>query len=124
MARRWVFIAAWMLVHAALAAGAAPRFVVTTAQYRFMPGDEEIAAVPLTITRGTELVLANADVFIHSIRSVDVDADDEPIFDSRAIAIGETAVVAGVSDLPPGVYAFYCGTHSNDMRGSLTVLDL
>jgi spore coat protein A len=91
---------------------ATPSYVVSGA-IRFLPGD-------ISVQRGATLTLVNADPAAHDVTAVDV-GPAGPLFRSATIdRPGQTAVVAGVESLDPGVYEFYCSVHT-EMRGTVSV---
>ena len=75
--------------------------------------------LPVTpLLTGMGLDYTNIDVAPHNVVS------DDGLFSSGPlIPAGQTANVAGVEDLPPGSYGFFCTLHTN-MRGSLEVLPI
>lgn len=81
--------------------------------------------------QGQALTFANADTTGHDITSKQTRAKkvkygkktytvQEPLFRSENIPAGATGAVAGVENLKPGTYAFYCSLHTG-MTGTLTV---
>lgn len=72
-------------------------------------------ATPLaSVGQGGTVTYANLDIAAHDVVSVD------GLFGTALIGTGQRVPVAGVENLAPGSYAFYCTLHSN-MRGTLTV---
>jgi hypothetical protein len=72
-------------------------------------------ATPVMATvRGGDLQFLNLDIQEHDVTST------AGLFKSDLIGVGQTASVAGVTNLPPGTYGFYCSIHPG-MRGTLLV---
>lgn len=96
--------------------------VVTTAAYRYLPGDPD-SGTTLTVDRGNRLLLANVDPLgAHNIVSVDV-VSGMPLFSSEPVNAGQATEVTGVSVLGPGTYVFMCTVHGFDaMHGALSVI--
>ncbi|MGQ0831701.1 MAG: hypothetical protein ACT4OV_08485 [Microthrixaceae bacterium] len=89
-------------------AQAAGTATVTTLGFTFVPP-------VLSISRGDSLLLDNPDVAPHNVTSVDPNR-----FGSGTVQPGASGEVAGVPDLPPGQYQYYCTLHPW-MRGVLDV---
>lgn len=74
----------------------------------------------VVITQGSTLGFANLDQAPHTLTSVDLGPDGEPLF-TISDPPGTTPVnVPGVEKLAPGTYDFYCQFHPN-MTGQLIV---
>jgi glucose/arabinose dehydrogenase len=86
--------------------------VVTAAGIRFLNAD-------VTVTQGSRLTFANADVAPHNVVA-EARGATGPLFSSATVTTGQTADVAGVERLKPSTYTFVCTLHPS-MRGTLTV---
>lgn len=97
------------------------------------PGDGVVVAGPLgfvfpgnyytpaaVVTKGSKLTLYHVDAALHDVVSVAVDENDDPLFRSDLIGLGQTDDVDGVPDLASGTYGFYCTLHPW-MQGTLVV---
>jgi plastocyanin len=70
---------------------------------------------------GGSLSFTNLDVVQHDVTANDNGPDGRPLFQSKLIGLGETAVVTGAEKLPAGrSYGFYCSLHPG-MKGTLAV---
>ncbi|HEV3229233.1 MAG TPA: PQQ-binding-like beta-propeller repeat protein [Solirubrobacteraceae bacterium] len=70
---------------------------------------------------GGKLSFTNLDVVQHDVTSDDHGPDGRPLFQSKLVGLGESAVVTGTDKLQSGKsYAFYCSVHPG-MRGTLVV---
>ena len=79
--------------------------------------------VPVVVaTENAPALFVNTDAAVHNVRSVETDADGNPLFSSELIGIGEATPIAGVESLDARIepYDFYCDQH-NWMTGSLVV---
>ena len=107
-------VAAGLPAHAAT-----PGAVVVTAHFTFVPGDNDIGGLTLTMSAGTELEFVNADIANHSVTS-----DIVGKFDSGTKSSGSSGAVTGTASLAPGTYGFHCKIHPtgvNQMIGTLIV---
>lgn len=73
----------------------------------------------VTMSQDGLLSAVNLDDIDHTVTSVAVGSDGEPLFDVRVPA-GATVSIPAAGDLAAGTYAFYCFFHPS-MRGSLVV---
>lgn len=89
-----------------------PEPVLTALANVFVPGD-------LSVRAGARLTFGHSDAAPHNVVA-DETGRRGPLFASRTITAGQSAVVTGVDRLRPGTYTFYCSIHPR-MRGSLTV---
>lgn len=110
--RRAVLLAATLLAGLVSSPSHATDSALSASQNRFLPGD-------VTITEGSVLTFANADVAPHNVVS-DATTKAGPLFRSGVATTGQTATVNGAQSLKPSTYPFYCSLHPN-MRGTLTV---
>jgi plastocyanin len=94
-------------------AGHAEPKTVTTRNFAYEP-------TPTSLDVGDHLTLHNADAAPHDLVSRATDDDGEPLFASEVITGGQSTPVAGVEDLAPGSYPFYCTLHVQ-MAGTLAV---
>lgn len=85
---------------------------VTAVGMRFLNAD-------VTITQGSRLTFANADVAPHNVVA-EATGRGGPLFASETATTGQTKNVAGVERLKPSTYTFLCTLHPS-MRGTLTV---
>lgn len=75
----------------------------------------------VTIDPGEAITFQNADVVAHDVTSEQRRADGKRLFASEILDGGESGSVAGVPDLEPGRYAFFCSLHEAQMKGTVTV---
>lgn len=75
--------------------------------YRFVPAD-------IVVADGTTVTWTNNDNFTHSVRLVDDGGE------VMVIAPGESVTHTFTG---PGVHAYDCSFHAQDMRGTVTVTD-
>lgn len=73
----------------------------------------------VTITQGSRLTFANADVAPHNVIA-EAPGKNGPLFGSAVATTGQSVEVKGVDKLKPSTYTFLCALHPS-MRGSLTV---
>ncbi len=73
----------------------------------------------VTIGRGGALSVVNNDTIAHSVTSVAVGTDGDPLFDV-VVPAGQVRTIPTASTLGGGEYAFYCSFHPS-MRGTLTI---
>lgn len=103
---------------------------VVTHRSTFVPGDDELGPLKLTVTQGTTLTITNLDAFAgHELNSDDLtadgpDSDSHPdyLFASPGVNFRDSAPVLGVEALAPGTYGFHCAVHLDNMHGTLVVL--
>lgn len=88
--------------------------MVVAARNQFQPRE-------VIVAEGTALTFANTDAVPHDVTSVELRGDGRPLFSSATIGTG-TAAVAGVAELEPNTYSFYCTVHA-EMQGLLTIVD-
>ena len=107
-------VAAIMLLVAA-PAGAGEQ-VARTLAYTFVPPTISVGA-------GETLSLQNLDRDVHTLTSTDTGPDGEPLFDSGLVTLLGSQPVAGVNELEPGSYEFFCRVHEQipTMYGTLDV---
>lgn len=76
------------------------------------------------MVKGSHLTFRNLDPTLHSVTSVDVDEEDERLFDSGIVGFASTVDVGGVSRLRAGRkgFEFFCLIQPW-MRGRLIVID-
>lgn len=74
----------------------------------------------VVITQGSSLAFTNLDQAPHTLTSVDLGPDGEPLFSMSAAPGTTPTTVPGVDKLAPGTYNFYCQFHPN-MTGQLIV---
>ena len=99
------------------APASAAQSVVTTAGFQYVPPT-------VVVDRGGTLAYTNADIAAHNVVADDEGPDGQPLFSSGAPQSATTGPrdVAGVSDLAPGDYGFFCTLHPS-MHGTLKVLE-
>jgi spore coat protein A, manganese oxidase len=73
----------------------------------------------VSVQRGGVLKIVNKDSMTHSVTSVAVDSEGDPLFDV-VVAGGSTGSLVVPQSLSAGRYSFYCTFHPN-MRGTLVV---
>jgi spore coat protein A len=73
----------------------------------------------VTISQDGQLSVVNLDSIDHTVTSVAIDDQGEPLFDV-IVPPGSTVSVPAASTLAAGTYAFYCRFHPN-MQGQLVV---
>lgn len=103
---------------------------VVTHRSTFVPGDDDLAPLQLTITQGATLTITNLDAFAgHELNSddrvadgPDQDTDPDYLFASAGVNFRGSAPVVGVEALAPGTYGFHCAVHLDNMHGTLVVL--
>jgi plastocyanin len=105
----FAFLAASVVIGCG-AAGASPPPVATSAvslpqSYRFEPA-------AITVPTGTAVTWTNADNFTHNVRLA---ATEELV---GQMAPGESVTYTFAD---PGLYAYDCSLHPNDMRGTVLV---
>ena len=77
-------------------------------------------ATPLvTVSGDGTLSVTNLDTYDHTVTSVALDGDGNPLFDV-VVRHGTTAAIPAVDGLASGSYDFYCRFHPN-MRGTLVI---
>jgi FtsP/CotA-like multicopper oxidase with cupredoxin domain len=103
------------------AAGATATVADTTATITISVGGIVSGYSPKSVTleQGGVLTVVNNDSMVHTVTSVAVDADGDPLFD---VSVGprQTGRLVVPADLAAGKYSFYCRFHPN-MRGTLVV---
>ena len=73
----------------------------------------------VSLEHGAVIKLVNKDTMAHSVTSVAVDKDGDPLFDV-VVAAGATGRLVVPPTLAAGKYPFYCSFHPN-MQGTLVV---
>lgn len=98
-------------------------FQVVTSRSTFVPGDDELGAATLVITKGSTLTLTNADTFAaHGLTSdAIVPETGRRLFESGVLNFRASALVQGAQSLPAGSYPFHCSVHEDNMHGTLVV---
>jgi plastocyanin len=99
---------------------------VTTVKSIFLPGDDDVPQLALTVTRGGTLTFTNLDpTGYHNL--VEKRASGSPRFQSldpkgqpSPLGPGDSGSVQGISSLAAGTYHFVCLLHP-DMLGTLTI---
>jgi polyvinyl alcohol dehydrogenase (cytochrome) len=78
-------------------------------------------ATRTALTRaGRPAEFVNADITAHDVIAKQRGKNGKPVFRSPLVSAGQISPIAGIDQLDPGVYDFYCSLHTN-MTGSLTV---
>ncbi len=72
-----------------------------------------------TIEQGSVIKVVNKDTMTHTVTSVAVDSEGDPLFD-LVVAARQTDTLVVPATLAAGKYPFYCTIHPN-MRGTLVV---
>ena len=73
----------------------------------------------MSLEHGAVIKLVNKDTMAHSVTSVAVDKEGDPLFDV-VVAAGRTGTLVVPATLAAGKYPFYCSFHPN-MQGTLVV---
>ena len=73
----------------------------------------------VSLEHGAVIKLVNKDTMAHSVTSVAVDKEGDPLFDV-VVAAGTTGTLVVPATLAAGKYPFYCSFHPN-MQGTLVV---
>lgn len=98
--------------------------VVAVHFFLYLPGDDRVPDVRLSVLEGGSVELVNADTAgEHTITSNEVDRSGRPLFDSDRVLPGEAGTVRGVSRLTPGPHPFRCMVHPDVMRGTLHITE-
>ncbi len=116
-AAKWMAAPVLMLAIASSASAAGVDSLVVAVRNDFAPGGQ----APVVVPEGGQLTFVNADLTIHSVTSVDTDAQGVSLFDTREVFAAQAAPVAGVDQLAPGSYGFRCILHPW-MVGTVTVV--
>lgn len=97
---------------------------VVTVLNHYAPGDTELALPTLVVLAGTRLEYTNLDALAaHDVTDEGCRTPgDACLFRSPSIGRSDgTVEVAGVAELGPGTYEFYCTVHPSTMFGTLIV---
>jgi hypothetical protein len=97
--------------------------VVVATGAAFAPGHRPpLPDTPVVITRGSRLLLINAE-YPGEQPTHNLWHDAEvPQFSSDEVSTGQTTEVIGVASLAPGRYPFVCTIHRQNMTGVLEVV--
>ena len=93
----------------------------TAATITIRPGGFASSFSPSSVSleHGAGIKLVNKDTMTHSMTSVAVDKEGDPLFDV-VVPAGTTGTLVVPATLAAGKYPFYCSFHPN-MQGSLVV---
>ncbi|HVL91075.1 MAG TPA: hypothetical protein VM841_12655 [Actinomycetota bacterium] len=135
MIRRVCIVLALSSLLAMLPAQAAepPRFLIVAARFMYVPATDvylspptRTARVEMRLPPGVAVALLNTDGDEHDIVSGDPDEHypyGDGFFESARTRRGEAPVpVAGVENLAPGRYPFFCSVHFGVPSGVLEIV--
>lgn len=106
------------------AMAAAPPSVAAASDFQYVTGGAG-SPVPLRVVAGGSLVFVNGDVLAPHTLTARLPGDHDGARFSTGtteVQFGEARPVAGVEDLTPGTYEFFCQLHSWFMTGELQVV--
>lgn len=104
--------------------GAGPTDIVVSANFTYVPGDNDAPALALRVKRSQTLTYTNLDQAPHSIVSTETNPVTHlRLFNSGTKDFNQSGPVTGVENLPSRTagYDFYCGIHGFSMSGKLFV---